>query len=109
LRYQTTNDRAFHKCVDQLVKIRAQRFKEAIGFERQQQQMEAEQQKLSRERERAEVHQNRERQRADRHKLAVSLAEAKLDHQALLNARFDNANPLAFAAANRIAELEKAA
>jgi hypothetical protein len=35
LRYQTTSRRGFHKCLDQLIKLRAQRFKEAIGFERQ--------------------------------------------------------------------------
>jgi hypothetical protein len=37
LRYQTTNDRAFHKCLDQLLKLRAQKRKAQIGFESQKQ------------------------------------------------------------------------
>jgi hypothetical protein len=35
LRYQTTHDRAFHKCLEQLAKLRAERRKEQIGFESQ--------------------------------------------------------------------------
>jgi hypothetical protein len=85
LRYQTTNDRAFHKCVDQLLKLRAQRLKEVIGFERRNREADAHEQKLSRGREEAEVRQNHERQRAERHQLAVSLAEAKLNQQILVN------------------------
>jgi hypothetical protein len=37
LRYQTTNDRAFHKCLDQLVKLRAEKRKAEIGSESQKQ------------------------------------------------------------------------
>ena len=43
LRYQTTHDRAFHKCLDQLVKLRAERRKEQIGFESQKRQQAAQQ------------------------------------------------------------------
>ncbi|MGH9581323.1 MAG: hypothetical protein ACRD4O_00110, partial [Bryobacteraceae bacterium] len=88
LRYQNTNDRAFHKSLDQILKLRAQRFKEAIGFERQKEQMIRERERAERTRHIAE----HERQRLERHKLAISLAEAKLDHQKLLNAAFDLAN-----------------
>jgi hypothetical protein len=35
IRYQTTNDRAFHKCLDQLLKLRAEKRKQEIGFESQ--------------------------------------------------------------------------
>ena len=35
--YQTTNDRAFHKCLDQLLKLRAEKRKAEIGFESQKQ------------------------------------------------------------------------
>jgi hypothetical protein len=38
LRYQTTNDRAFHKCLDQLLKLRAEKRKEQNGFESQKRQ-----------------------------------------------------------------------
>src|SRR5947209_15661227 len=32
IRYQTTNDRAFHKCLDQVLKLRAEKRKAQIGF-----------------------------------------------------------------------------
>jgi hypothetical protein len=37
LRYQTTNDRAFSKCLNDLLKLRAERRKQVIGFEREKQ------------------------------------------------------------------------
>jgi hypothetical protein len=37
LRYQTTRDRQFHKCLNDLLKLRAQKRREQIGFESQQQ------------------------------------------------------------------------
>jgi hypothetical protein len=37
LRYQTTHDRAFHKCLSDLLKLRAERRREQIGFESQKQ------------------------------------------------------------------------
>jgi hypothetical protein len=89
LRYQTANDRGFHKCVDQLLKLRAQRLKEVIGFERHEEQ-------VSRAREQAETRQATETRKQasetrkqELHKYAVPLAEAKLAHQMLLNDGFD--------------------
>ena len=35
LRYQTTNERAFHKCLNDLLKLRAEKRKQEIGFESQ--------------------------------------------------------------------------
>ena len=35
MRYQTSNDRGYHHCVSQLLKIRAEKYKQAIGFESQ--------------------------------------------------------------------------
>jgi len=37
LRYQTTHDRAFSKCLSDLLKLRAERRKQEIGFEREKQ------------------------------------------------------------------------
>jgi hypothetical protein len=82
LRYQTANDRGFHKCLDQLAKLRAEKRKAEIGFERQKERNRAREQAEAR----AEALQNRERQRAERHKLAVALAEAKLERQIQVNA-----------------------
>src|SRR4051794_669070 len=36
IRYQTTNERAFHKCLNDLMKLRADKRKQEIGFESQQ-------------------------------------------------------------------------
>jgi hypothetical protein len=90
LRYQTTNDRGFHKCVDQLLKLRAQRLKEVIGFERHEEQ-------VSRAREQAETraaaksrHAAVESRKQELHRFAISLAEGKLEHQTLPKAAFDH-------------------
>jgi hypothetical protein len=75
LRYQTTNERAFHKCLNALLKLRAEKRKQEIGFESQQQKQ-ADQT-------RREVSETRKQ---ELHKWAVLLAEAKLDHQILQSA-----------------------
>jgi low affinity Fe/Cu permease len=75
LRYQTTNERAFHKCLNDLLKLRAEKRKQEIGFESQKQ-SEADQT-------RREAAENRKQ---ELHRWAVLLAEAKLDHQILQSA-----------------------
>jgi hypothetical protein len=62
LRYQTTNDRAFHKALEQLVKLRAEKRKQEIGFESQKQKQAA-----------------AERQQ-EMHEARVRLAKAKAEH-----------------------------
>jgi hypothetical protein len=61
LRYQTTHDRAFHKCIEQLAKLRAERRKEQIGFESQKRQQAAQEENEARkqadETRRQELHQ----------------------------------------------------
>jgi hypothetical protein len=81
LRYQTTNDRGFHKCLDQLAKLRAEKRKAEIGFERQKERNRAREQAEAR----AEALQNRERRRAERHEYDLMLAQAKAEHQGLIN------------------------
>jgi low affinity Fe/Cu permease len=75
LRYQTTNERAFHKCLNDLLKFRAEKRKQEIGFESQQQK----QADHTR-------HEAAENRKQELHKWAVLLAEAKLDHQILQSA-----------------------
>jgi hypothetical protein len=58
LRYQTTHERAFHKAMNDLLKLRAAKRKEQIGFESQQ-------------------------RKQERHKWDILLAEAKVDGQQL--------------------------
>ncbi len=74
LRYQTTHERAFHKSLNDLLKLRAQKRKTEIGFESQQ-------------RQRAEHarRQAAEKRKQELHKWKVLLAEAEVDHRVLLN------------------------
>jgi hypothetical protein len=92
LRYQTTNDRGFQKCIDQLLKLRAQRVKEVIGFERQRQQAEAHAARENRQRERSEQRQAAENRKNELHHFALMLAEAKLTHQQVLNLTAERAH-----------------
>ena len=74
LRYQTTNERAFHKCLNDLLRLRAEKRKQEIGFESQQQKQANQTHR--------EVSETRKQ---ELHKWAVLLAEAKLDHQLMQN------------------------
>ncbi len=74
LRYQTTNDRGFSKCLNDLLKLRAEKRRERIGFESQQRQ-EAEQARK----------QSIENRKLDVYRMDVLLSEAKVDHQLMLN------------------------
>ncbi len=74
MRYQTTNDRAFSKCLSDLLKLRAEKRKEQIGFDSQQRQL-AEQARK----------QSMETRKQDTHRIDVLLAEARADHQLMLN------------------------
>ena len=72
LRYQTTHERAFHKALNDLLKLRAEKRKAEIGFERQRH-TEAEQ---TRKQERHEM-------KKECHKWEIFLAEAKVEGQRL--------------------------
>ena len=73
LRYQTTHERAFHKCADELRKLRNEKRKEQIGFESQKLKQAAEERK-----------QSVEKRKQDLHHCGVLLAQAKIDHQKML-------------------------
>ncbi len=85
LRYQTSNERAFHKCLNDLLKLRAEKRKEQIGFESQERRRNQE----SRLREEHARKQAIEIRKQDMHKCYVWLAEGKAEHQQLLNARLE--------------------
>ena len=88
LRYQITHDRAFHGALNGLLKLRGEERKAEVGFERQERQ-------LNEEIRQGENHARKlavEKRKQDLHKLDLILAEAKLDHQVLLNR---NTQPLA--------------
>jgi hypothetical protein len=73
LRYQTTNERAFHQCLNQLLKLRAEKRKAEIGFESQR-----------RENAIVALRQSAENRKQERHKWDISLAEGKVNHQQVL-------------------------
>jgi hypothetical protein len=92
LRYQTTHDRSFHKSLNDLLKLRAEKRKVEIGFESQQLQQSRARQQAERESERAqrqaEEHarkQAAEQRMQELHKWKVLLAEAELDHRVMQN------------------------
>jgi hypothetical protein len=74
LRYQTTNERAFHKCLNALLKLRAEKRRQETGFESQK-----DKQADQTRREASET------RKQELHRWAVLLAEAKLDHQLMQN------------------------
>ena len=76
LRYQTTHDRAFHKSLDQLLKLRAEKRKAEIGFVSQRLK-EAEQTRKN----------SVEKRKQELHKIDLLRAEAKLDHHKIAAAR----------------------
>ncbi len=78
LRYQTTNDRGFHKCLSDLLKLRAEKRKEQIGFDSQKR-LEAEE--LRRE--------ANEKRKQDKHKMQIWLLQAEGEHRELKNSALD--------------------
>ncbi len=98
LRYQTTNDRAFHKCLNDLLKLRAEKRKQEIGFERQKQREAEEARKEA-----------VEKRKQDLHRTNVLFAEAKADHQLLMNLNLESSNRRASSQTNQEPRVERAA
>ena len=80
LRYQTTHERAFHKALNDLLKLRAEKRKAEIGFERQQH-AQADQTRR----------QERHEMKKERHKWEILLAEVKVEGQQLRDLNCDMA------------------
>jgi len=91
LRYQTTNDRAFHRCLHDLLKLRAEKRRTEIGFESQKQK------------------QADEARKEERHTWAILHAQGKADNQILQNMQFPESRERVEAGIRRIIALEKAA
>jgi hypothetical protein len=80
LRYQTTHERAFHKALNDLLKLRAEKRKAEIGFERQEQARATETRR-----------QERHEMKKERHKWEIVLAQYKVDAQQLRDLNRDMA------------------
>jgi len=98
IRYQSTHDRAFHRALNDLLKLRSERRKTEIGFESQKRLAAAESRRDS-----------AEKRKQDLHNLNVLLAEAKLNYQLLQNSSLDSTNRPAFGHPNGDIAAEKAA
>jgi hypothetical protein len=95
LRYQTTHERGFHKALNDLLKLRAAKRKDQIGFESQQRKQEEHIRK-----------QEQHAMKKERHKWDVLLAEVKVDGQQLRDLNRDIAESerlLALSQKNRAA------
>jgi hypothetical protein len=112
LRYQTTHDRAFRNALNDLLKLRSERRKavldEAALCQRAEDANEA---FVSQKQKEAVIalRQSAENRRQERHKWDVLLAEAKVDHQIILNSNLELDRKLAGAAQNDTLEARKAA
>jgi hypothetical protein len=73
MRYRTSHEHAFHKCLAELLKLRAEKRKTEIGFESQKRVTEQNTRK-----------QEQHEMVKEHHKWDILLAEAKLDHQQAL-------------------------
>jgi hypothetical protein len=98
LRYQTTHERAFQKCLSQLLTLRAQKRKIETGFESQA--------RKRREEVRKEAGETRKQ---ELHKWNVLLVEAKVDHRVLLNHNVATAENRPAVGPERILTAQKAA
>jgi hypothetical protein len=70
IRYQTTHERNFHRCLNDLLRVRAEKRKQQIGFESQKHK-EADQTRRA----------ASENRKQELHRYSVLLAEAKFEHQ----------------------------
>jgi hypothetical protein len=80
LRYQTTHERAFERCVKELRTLRNESRKQKIGFDSQKRK-DAEEARREANETRRQAAENRKQ---ELHQWAVLLAEAKVDHQQVL-------------------------
>jgi hypothetical protein len=112
LRYQTTHDRAFHRALNDLLKLRAERRKMEIGFESQKR-AEADQSRRDsaekRKMDEAALRQRAEDRKKDLHTFAVLLAEAKVTHQQVLTSNVELDQTLVSMAQNARLRAQKAA
>ncbi len=98
LRYQTTNERAFHKALNEILRLRAEKRKAEIGFVSQQL-------KQSRARQQAAA----EARKQELHKWKVLRAEAEVDHRVLLNLNLQTPEHPVSVGPERIIAAQKAA
>ena len=105
LRYQLTHERAFHKSLNALLKLRAEKRRAEIGFESQERKRNEEARKQA-DQTRREAGENRKQ---ELHRYSVLLAEAKYEHQDVLNFNLRHTATAPASSENRPLAAEKAA
>jgi hypothetical protein len=105
IRYQTTHDRAFHRSLNDLLKLRAEKRKIQIGFESQERQRNEESRKAAQESRREAA----EKRKQELHKWDLLHAEAKVTHQQVLTSNLELDRTLAEIANNQRKEAKQAA
>ncbi len=105
IRYQTTHERAFHKCLNELLKLRAEKRKAEIGSDSQKRKEGNEARKEAA----AVQRQNNENRKQELHKWKVLLAEAEAEHQFFANAKLESPENRRTDRVQRVVELERAA
>jgi hypothetical protein len=105
IRYQTTHERNFHKCLNDLLRLRAEKRKQQIGFESQE--------RKRSEKDHKQADQTRrtagENRKQELHKWNVLLAQAKVDNQELQNMRLETPEHRIHGRVERIIAAENAA
>ncbi len=123
LRYQTTHDRAFHKSLAELLKLRAETRKQQIGFESRERMRDEELRRKARHEGRETRQQSAElrkqadhirreaaeKRKQDRHYYDMLLAEGKLRHQQLQSLNVRMTHPEAYLIETSAANGQKAA
>ena len=105
IRYQTTNERIFQKCLDQFLKLRGEKRKQQIGFESQERKRKEDDHKQADQTRRAAA----ENRKQELHKWDVLLAQAKVDNQELQNMRLETPEHRIHGRIERIIAAENAA
>jgi hypothetical protein len=98
LRYQTTHNRAFHGCLSDLLKLRAEKRRQEFGFESQRRQDAI-----------LALRQSAENRKLERHRWDLSFAEAKLNHQMVLTSNLELDREIVAAAEKQLTGAKKAA
>ena len=105
IRYQTTHERNFHKCLNDLLRLRAEKRKQQIGFESQERKRVENDHKQADQTRRAAG----ESRKQELHKWNVLLAQAKVDNQELQNMRLETPEHRIHGRVERIIAAENAA
>lgn len=109
IRYHATHERAFHRLLHDLLKLRAEKRRVENGFESQPQKAAHQEAAESRRQAQESRREAAEKRRQELHEFAVLLAQRKLDHQMVQNVTLDHTKQRSFTPETRSQEAQQAA